>query len=194
MDEHDGKSARPIWSESDQPCGFLVEQIADQEAAQFAAPDLRIAQAIGERGGTLDLERNILSAEAHRLGVRRGVDLQSGVHGPGCELPAGVGDAQHGGDRDFHSRSDLKSMLGIGQDTAGGERRADAGLTIGVAQAVDLELVDRDKIDQLAACPDQACRVERDTQACRMAGRIRPRWSSTCVPSADSNAAVSARL
>ena len=87
MDEHHGKSAGPIWAESEPACvGSLIEEITDQETAQLARPESLVAQAIGKRGGTVDLERNILSVEADRLDIRRGVDLQGGIQG--SRLPA----------------------------------------------------------------------------------------------------------
>src|SRR5271156_3131870 len=160
MDEYQGKSARPIWPESDQPCGRLVEQIADQEPAQLASPDLRITQAIGKRRGPFDLERNGLSAEAYRLRVRWRMDLQGGIQIPGCELPTCIGKAQHGGDRDFHAWGDLKSLLGTARDGTGCESRTDAGLAIGVAQAAYLEFTNRNEIGKRSASPDEACRIE----------------------------------
>src|SRR5580700_5517737 len=106
MDEHHGESARAIRVESGKPRGRLFEEIAYQEPAQLTRPDVPITQAIGERGSTLDLERNILSAKAYASGLRRGADLQRGIQSPGCKLPPRIADAQHRRDRDFHSRGD----------------------------------------------------------------------------------------
>src|ERR1700735_2285494 len=132
MDEHHWKSAWSIRSESSQPGRFLVEEIAHQKAAQFTPPDILVTQAVGKCGSTLDFERNILSAEAYGLGLRRGVDLQDSIQGAGCEPPASVHNAQHGRDRDFHSRSDLESLRGVELGTTGRKRRPDTGVAIGV--------------------------------------------------------------
>ncbi len=92
------------------------------------------------------------------------MDLEGGIKIPACKPFASVRNAQHGGDRDLDARGNLKSLLGVERDTTGGERHPDTGLAIGVPQAADFEVADRDEIDQISAGPDKARRVKRDMQ------------------------------
>jgi len=48
MDEHDRNLTRAVGLEAIDRKAVLVEIVAAQKAAEFAAPDLRVTEAVGE--------------------------------------------------------------------------------------------------------------------------------------------------
>ena len=72
VDKDDGNAAGLIRLQCHQSRRHLLfQQAATQEAAVFELPDRHSGQHVGERGGILHLQRNLLVIDQHRSGYRK---------------------------------------------------------------------------------------------------------------------------